>query len=60
MLSANFALYKILMIPLQGLEAGFPQTSRKDIGHEIILDYQFGVQQYRYDHLLIHFHMVHI
>ena len=47
------------MIPLQGLEADFPQTSRKDMGHEMTLDYQFGVQQYHYDHLLIHFHMVH-
>ena len=47
------------MILLQGLEADFPQTSRKDMGHEINLDYQFGVQQYHYDHLLIHFHMVH-
>ena len=31
------------MIPLQGLEADFPQTSRKDMGYEITLDYQFGV-----------------
>ena len=47
------------MIPLQGMEADFPQTSQKDMGHEIILDYLFGVRQYHFDHLLIHFHMVH-
>ena len=47
------------MIPLQGLEADFPQTSQKDMDHEITLDYQFGVQKYHYDHLLIHFHMFH-
>ena len=47
------------MIPLQGLEADFPQTFRKDMGHGITLDYQFGVQQYHNDHLLIHFHIVH-
>ena len=47
------------MIPLQGLEADFPQTSRKDMDHEITLDYQFSVQQYHYDHLQIHFHMFH-
>ena len=52
-------LCKILMIPLQDLEAEFPQTSRKDMGHEITLDNQFGVQQYHYDHLLIHSHMIH-
>ena len=48
------------MIPLQGLEADFPQTSRKDMDREIFPGDQFGVQQYHYDHLLIHFHMVHI
>ena len=47
------------MIPLQGLEADFPQTSLKIMGHEMTLDCQFGVQQYHNDHLLIHFHMVH-
>ena len=45
------------MIPLQGLEADFPQTSKKDMDYEITLDYQFGVLQYHYDHFLIYFHM---
>ena len=43
------------MIPLRCLEDDFPQTSRKDMGHEITLGYQFGVQQYHNDQLLIHF-----
>ena len=47
------------MIPLQGMEADFPQTSRKDMNHEITLGYQFDVQQYHNDHFLIHSHKLH-